>query len=206
MSKHLKSFLHVGCGTKHKDQTTPVFASSEWRELRFDIDETVEPDITGSMLDMNGVGGESVDAILSSHNLEHLYPHEVPLALAEFLRVLKPEGYAVITCPDLQSVCELVAEDKLTDAAYTAPVGPVTPLDIIYGYRPELVRGNLYMAHRCGFTQKVLNETLKSAGFATIAIARRSAPYFDLWAVATKLKITKEEITMLARLHFMGPV
>ena len=38
----------------------------------------------------------SVDAILSSQNIEHLYPHEVALALKEFLRVLRPDGFAVI--------------------------------------------------------------------------------------------------------------
>jgi hypothetical protein len=52
------------------------------------------------------------------------------VALQEFLRVPKPEGFAVITCPDLQSVCALVAEDKLTDAAYDSPAGPIAPLDI----------------------------------------------------------------------------
>ncbi len=43
----------------------------------------------------------------------------MPVALKEFARVLLPEGFAVITCPDLKSVCALVADDKLTDAAYT---------------------------------------------------------------------------------------
>ena len=43
----------------------------------------------------------SVDAVFSSHNIEHLYPHEVPLALKEFMRVLKPDGFVLMTCPDL---------------------------------------------------------------------------------------------------------
>ena len=55
----------------------------------------------------------------SPHNIEHLYPHEVSLALAEFRRVLKPEGL-FDPCPDLQSVCNLVAEDKLTDGLQVA--------------------------------------------------------------------------------------
>jgi len=36
----------------------------------------------------------------------------------------------MITCPDLQSVCALIAEDKLTDAAYNVPAGLIIPLDI----------------------------------------------------------------------------
>jgi predicted SAM-dependent methyltransferase len=151
----MKTFLHVGCGPKRKEQTTAGFA--DWSELRFDIDESVQPDLVGTMTDMSSVSSESVDAVFSSHNIEHLYPHEVPVALSEFLRVLKPDGFAVITCPDLQAVCALVAEDKLTEPAYTSPAGPITPLDILYGHRPPMARGNLYMAHRCGFTEKVLS-------------------------------------------------
>ncbi|OOZ39527.1 class I SAM-dependent methyltransferase, partial [Solemya elarraichensis gill symbiont] len=105
----MKTFLHVGCGQKFKDQTTNAFNTNEWDELRLDINESVKPDIVGTMTDMSSVDNESVDAIFSSHNIEHLYPHEVPVALAEFKRVLKPDGFVVITCPDLQSVCKLVA-------------------------------------------------------------------------------------------------
>lgn len=109
--------------------------------------ESIAPKV-GTMTDMASVASESGDAIFSSHNIEHLYPHEVPVALAEFLRVLKPNGFAVITCPDLQAVCALVAEDKLTEPAYTSPAGPITPLDILYGLRSSMQKGNLYMAHR----------------------------------------------------------
>jgi len=122
-------------------------------------------------------------------------------ALAEFRRVLKPDGFAVITCPDLQSVCALIADDKLTEAAYTAPAGPIAPLDILYGHRPQLAAGNLYMAHRCGFTQKVLTGTLQSAGFATVASMRRAVPFFDLWAVATMQPMDETEMRSLAGDH-----
>jgi predicted SAM-dependent methyltransferase len=146
-----------------------------------------------------------VDAIYSSHNIEHLYPHEVPLAMAEFLRVLKPDGYFVVTCPDLQSVCALVAEDKLTEAAYTSPAGPIAPLDILFGHRPAMAKGNLYMAHRCGFTQKVLNGTLQSSGFKTVAsMTRGRAPFFDLFALASKSERSEPEMLKLAGLHFPG--
>ncbi len=146
-----------------KNQTTQGFNTPDWTELRLDIDASVAPDIIGTMTDMSAVANASVDAIFSSHNIEHLYAHEVPVALAEFLRVLKPDGFLVVTCPDLQEVCRLVAEDKLLEPAYTSPAGPITPLDILYGHRPPMAAGNLYMAHRCGFTEKVLTGTLRSS-------------------------------------------
>ena len=163
---------------------------------------SVAPDLVGTMTDMSAVESESVDAVFSSHNIEHLYPHEVPVALAEFLRVLTPNGFAVITCPDLQAVCALVADDKLTEPAYTSPAGPISPLDILYGHRPAMALGNLYMAHHCGFTQKVLAGTLQAAGFKHTATMKRGAPYFDLWALATKNEISEDALRALAQNHF----
>ena len=198
----MRTFLHVGCGLKRKNETTREFASENWRELRLDIDLQASPDIVGTMLDMSAVADESVDAIFSSHNIEHLYPHEVPVALSEFNRVLSPTGYLVVTCPDLKTVAALIAADKLTDQAYMSEAGPITPLDILYGHRASMMAGNLYMAHRCGFTQKVLEATLRSGGFAVVASAHRDPPYFDLWAVASKAHRSDEEIMALAMSHF----
>jgi len=198
----LRTFLHVGCGHKRKDKTTRGFNTDKWIEIRLDIDPQVKPDIVASITDMSAVKTASVDSVFSSHNLEHLYPHEVPGALAEFHRVLKPEGFIVITCPDLQSVCALVAQDKLTEPAYTAPAGPITPLDILYGHRLPMAKGNLFMAHRCGFTLKVLLSTLRAAGFASVAGRRREHPFYDLWALATVALMDEAALRQLAQAHF----
>ena len=174
-------FLHVGCGLKSK-QYTP-FADKNWREIRLDIDASVQPDLVGTMTDLSSVADHSVDAVFSSHNIEHLYPHDVPIALAEFKRVLKPDGFLLITCPDLQSVCALVAADKLTEPAYQSGQGPISPIDILYGHRAAMQAGNLYMAHRCGFTRKVLSATLQIAGFSSLVKVRPES--FDLWAIGS---------------------
>lgn len=199
----MKTLLHVGCGHKRKDRTTGGFNSAGWQEIRLDIDPSVQPDVTGTMTDMGAVQAAGVDAIFSSHNIEHLYPHEVPIALHEWLRVLADDGFAVVTCPDLQSVCQLVADDKLTDSAYTSPAGPIAPLDILYGHRPAMERGNLFMSHRCGFTRRVLEATLQSAGFKSVAtMARGRQPFYDLWALASKSERSEAQMRELARLHF----
>lgn len=195
-------FLHVGCGPKHKDQTTRAFAGRDWEEVRLDIDESVKPDLTGTMTDLSAVEDDSFDALFSSHNIEHLYPHEVPVALAEFRRVVKPDGYVVITCPDLQSVCELIAEDKLLESAYQSPAGPIAPLDILYGHRAAMARGNLYMAHRCGFTAKVLAGTVRAGGFGHTAVRRRGHPAYDLWVLGASLDLGESKVRELAAAHF----
>src|SRR5579863_2738013 len=121
-----KIVLNVGCGYPLHQRLHPHFQGAQWRELRLDIDPAVRPDIVCSMTDMAPVAEASVDAVFSSHNLEHLYPHEVPLALAEFLRVLKPGGLLLLTLPDLQRVAEMVAADGLEREAYRSASGPIT--------------------------------------------------------------------------------
>lgn len=95
------TFLHVGCGPKHKDQTTSGFNQPHWREVRLNIDQRVSPDVVGTKTDLSMVADCPVDTVFSSHNIEHMYLHEVPLALGEFLWALNEEGFFVITCPDL---------------------------------------------------------------------------------------------------------
>lgn len=200
----MNTFIHVGSGPKRKHQTTRGFNTPEWNEARFDIDPSVQPDLQGTMTDMAAVATGSMSALYSSHNIEHLYPHEVLVALQEFVRVLNVDGFVVLTCPDLQSVCALVAEGKLTEAAYSSPAGPIAPIDILYGHRPAMAKGNLYMAHRCGFTEKVLIATLQAAGFSAVISRRRPAPFFDLWAIAKKGTADEAGMRALAAAHFPG--
>jgi ubiquinone/menaquinone biosynthesis C-methylase UbiE len=47
---------------------------------------------------MDGVPDESFDFVYSSHCLEHV--HEVPHALRNWLRILKPGGYLYVVVPD----------------------------------------------------------------------------------------------------------
>jgi SAM-dependent methyltransferase len=196
-----RRFLHVGCGRATKKDLWPAFRADDWREIRLDVDPRAEPDILGTMLDLSKVPLESLDAVYSSHSIEHLYPHEVPVALEAFLRVLKPEGFLLVGCPDLQSICSLVAADKLEEAAYESAAGPIAALDVLYGHRPSMAAGSLHMAHHTGFTLKTLVRTLKSAGFRSVLANRREAR-FDLWAVATKNDASEDDLKRLGAEHF----
>jgi len=199
----MKKLLHVGCGTFTKKDTIPYFFSDLWHEIRFDIDPTVKPDIIGLLTDMSALESESVDAIYSAHNIKHLFAHEVDLALAEFYRILKSDGFLVITCPDIQSLCKLIGERGLHEVAYHSQSGPITAHDILYGYEPDLKKGNVYMAHKCGFDTYLMHEKIIKAGFFDCATFV-AASNFSLWAVARKSTIGEIDINNFARLIFSG--
>ncbi len=186
----MKKALHVGCGALTLRHAPPYFHGPQWREIRYDIDPAVKPDVVGSILDISAVGSASVDAVYSSHNLEHVFPHEVDIVLKEFRRVLRPDGICVITVPDLQAVSALIAQDKLEDVAYISGGGPITPLDIVFGHGPELVSGRHYMAHKTGFTGKTLANALIRNGFA-VAVYTAVPSYFALWAFAYPLPVSE---------------
>jgi Uncharacterized protein conserved in bacteria len=178
-----KTVLNVGCGPRGITVIGTVFPAEEWRELRLDIDQGVAPDIVASMTDMAPVPDGSVDAVWSSHNLEHLFPHEVPRALREFLRVLRPGGQLLLAVPDLQAVAQRVVDDRLDAPLYISGVGPITPLDVIYGHGAAIAAGNHFMAHRTGFTPNTLGTFLQEAGFLPIVL-RRQTESFELLARA----------------------
>ena len=192
----MKTFLHVGCGPQNQSSCLG-FNYDNWKEIRFDIDKNVKPDIEGTLTDMKLVKTGSVDAVYSSHNIEHIFPHEVPIALSEFYRVLKEDGIVVITCPDLQSVCEAVLQDKLLEPLYESDIGPISPIDILYGHRGFIAQGNEYMAHKGGFTYSVLDRAFYEAGFKIRYGGRRPAAW-DLFIVAFKQEKSDEEIKKIA--------
>jgi protein O-GlcNAc transferase len=176
----VKLVLHVGCGPADHHVLHESFQGPEWHEVRLDVDPGVKPDIVASISDMSPVASGSVDAVYSHHNIEHVFWHEVPRVMAEFFRVLKPGGEALISTPDLQSVAAEIAAGRLEDRLYRSEAGDISALDIVYGLRSDIEDGREYMAHRTGFTIRTLGRKLNQAGFVKIQVSR--APGHALWA------------------------
>lgn len=198
-----KTVLHVGCGAYNPNKLPAIFKG--WREIRLDIDESAKPDIVANMLDMHMVEDGSVDGLFSSHNVEHLYPHQVPGALTEFNRVIKPGGMVMITLPDVQTVAAYIAEGMFEEPLYQSPAGPISPIDILYGWRKQVSEGKHYMAHKGGFTGKSLAQQLLKAGFCNVAVSRE---WVDLWAVGYKLAADdprRKQSAAIRTTKFTGP-
>ena len=165
------SILHVGCGSR----LLPEEFSSFGREVRLDIDPAVKPDVVASMTDLGEIG--PFHMVYSSHCMEHLFPHEVGIALGEFLRVLKPGGAVVVIVPDLEGI------SPTNETVYDAACGPISGLDMYYG-RAEFVEKSPFMAHRTGFVRGTLQSALELAGFVSVQVTRD--PGFNLVAVGAK--------------------
>jgi len=192
----MKTLLHVGCASLNISDLKG-FDINAWSEIRFDIDESRNPDLTGTIVDLSLVKTGSVDAVYSAYNLDHIYPHEVPIALKEFYRVLKDDGIAIIKCPDIQSVCEAIGQDKLLETFYQSPVGPISPIDILFGNRKAIAKGNEFMAKKGGFTYSVLDGALSQADFK-IRYGGRVKNGRELSVVAFKTIKPEEEIKKIA--------
>lgn len=161
--------LHAGCGN---GKLPSWFTGHE--EVRLDIDPACNPQIVASICSMGDVG--QFDIVYCSHVLEHLERWDVPKALSEFRRVVKPGGMVMVIVPDLHGA------EPTEDVLYESPVGPITGIDLIYGYGPDILTGNEYMRHRTGFVRKTLRAALEACGFADVQMHRLEC--FTLMGVA----------------------
>ena len=196
----MRKFLHVGCGYDRNERSISALMDPSWTEVRLDIDADTQPDIVDSLPDLAKVESDSFDLIYSSHNIEHLYSYQVPLALRSFLRVLKDDGLAIITCPDIQSLGEKIAKGDIESELYMSRAGPISVVDVLFGFRQSIHEGSHYMAHHMGFTQASFEKYIGEAGFGSMVALRRPAR-FDIWILATKKAKTQQELEALGQMY-----
>ncbi len=138
--------LNLGCGEDRLEGYINVDAYVETADLRMDIFN----------LDFED---ETVDEVFSSHMLEHLAKYEVPRALAEWRRVLKPGGCLRLSVPDLEWVLkEWLATPEEHRWAWR--------LDTIFGLQTH--EGEY---HKTGFTAARMEQVLTEAGFARARVS-----------------------------------
>jgi SAM-dependent methyltransferase len=163
--------LNLGCGPLEAISLPSYF--DDWKQVRVDVDTSVEPDIVADLTDLSPIPDKHADAVWASHCIEHLYEHQVMTALNEFRRVVKDDGFVCVIVPDLQAVANYVAADRLNEPLYDSPAGPITPHDIFFGYGAAIASGRTSMAHRCGFTPGVLQKCFEQLTFGEVVLRRR---------------------------------
>lgn len=101
---------------------------------------------------------ESVEAIFSSHVLEHLFMDEVENLMPEIYRVLKPGGVCRIVVPDLDKIVALYC--------------PEDPREFLTEIFEISSRGAVKNQHHCGFTGKFLTKLAAESGFSLCSVEK----------------------------------
>ena len=167
--------LHVGAGM----ETNIPTCFDGWDVFKLDIDPRMKPDILADILDMGNVG--KFDGLYSCHVLEHVYPHEVDVALKEFKRVLYDDAICMTFVPDLEGV---KADNEVL---YKTGSGlGVSGLDLIYGHR-VCIEQSKHMAHHTGFIKETLEKAFRDAGFEAVRILRYLSHNLFITAFPKKL-------------------
>lgn len=115
-------------------------------------------DFIGDCKDLHRFASDSVEEIYCSHVLEHLgYQSDLPAALAEFFRVLRPGGNAKISVPDFDLLCRLYLRPGAGSSERFAIMriafgGQIDPYDF----------------HHVGLNQNFLMHLLTQAGFSRV--------------------------------------
>ena len=177
-------------------------ASPDWLERRLDADPNVLPDFLAPANDLSMVANASMDAVFSSHCIEHLYLDQAVPALNEWRRVLRSDGFLLLVCPDLQAAAEMIAQDRLMDVAYAG----IRPYDIVFSHQGLVAQGRAaghsFMEHKSGYTLSLLRALVNEAGFAVHA-ATRMRHRFELWLIACVQPRSEDEMRTMAKRHFI---
>jgi hypothetical protein len=169
--------LNVGGGSRDLPERY-----AGWQQDLLDIDPANKPDILCDVRRLppdfveRSVG--SYDAIYCSHVIEHLYQHELTAVLKSFIPLLTSDGVVEIFAPNLTHAMKsmLSANLDLNDVWYRTEAGlPVTFHDVFYGWSAAMQQGNLYFAHKCGFTALSLGVLLQSAGYARVVVTEEAS-------------------------------
>lgn len=136
--------LHLGCGKKF----IPGY-------VHVDALPAAHVDIVGPVEKLP-MDDASVSLIYASHILEHFDRHEYKAVLAEWFRVLKPEGILRLAVPDFAACAAIYYERGLADGL-TGLVGL-----IVGGQRDQ------YDFHKMIFDEKFLSHELLALGFRQV--------------------------------------
>src|SRR5271166_507262 len=194
--RRTKRILNAGSGPAGVGVLPSAFDQSLWTELRMDIDPRNAPDFVQSICDMRGVVEDgSFDAVWSSHCIEHLHDHEVLMALREFKRILREDGFAIVTCPNMDAIAKLLVSEDIESVAYLSPAGPIRLLDMIFGHSRSIEAGQTFMTHKTGFTADRMGRLATSAGFAEARVV--DGENYDLWAALMMRNANLSELAAL---------
>lgn len=117
-----------------------------------------------------------VELIEMHHVLEHLSQNDVILTLNECKRVLKPNGFLILSVPDLEACLKLFLK---------------SPYDVQFGSIIKMIYGSQEhdgMFHKSGYTSRRLKYLIENVGFKILSMEKniRTRPTPTLISIAAK--------------------
>jgi predicted SAM-dependent methyltransferase len=138
------------------------------------VDLFAKADIQDDVTTLEKFKDNSVDVVNTNHLLEHLNFNDVPRAIGQVYRVLKPNGHWTIEVPDLI----WVIKDFLNTAE-----------DRRWGWKIQTIFGlqnHQGEFHKTGFSPERLGRLLKDAGFVRITIDPVFSDHYNQGVIKAK--------------------
>ena len=177
------AFVFPGQGAQHPGMGKALAeAFPESRAVFSEADEALESRLT--RLCFEG----SADELELTENAQ---PAILTVSIAA-LRAVETRGVRAVAAAghSLGEYSAHVAAGSLTETLYQSQAGPITPLDIFYGHIASVARGEVYMAHKTGFSLQLLGQRLFEAGFRAVFGKQHS---LELWFTAFNGDISDAE-------------
>jgi predicted SAM-dependent methyltransferase len=138
-----KTYVHLGCG--------PIDLPGY---LNVDAHPLPHVHLVSPVDRLRSLRDQSIDLVYGCHVLEHLARRDVPGALREWHRVLKPGGVLRLSVPDFDLLLQVRAREGGDVEAI---------LDPLFGSQADE-----YDFHRSTYTEASLTRLLKEAGFTEV--------------------------------------
>ena len=154
-----------------------------WKNFNIEAGEGV--DYVGDCVDMGRFADNSVADIYSSHTVEHLgYQQEIHQALKEFRRILEPDGWLRLSVPDLDTLCHLYTNPRVTKD------GKIYLMRVMFGGQIDP-----YDFHKVGLFWELLGGFLMRAGFRHIQRVEEHGLFDDTSALRVDGKLISLNVT-----------
>jgi predicted SAM-dependent methyltransferase len=155
-------------------------ARAGWKVL--DVQPGSHVDIVADVRDMSCISDGSFDIVYASHVLEHLgYLQDLPRAVKEIHRIMRPEGKLLASVPDLDMLCRAFASERTTKEHR------FHIMRIMFGGQMDP-----HDFHCVGLNQEFLAEYLYRAGFREMF----RVPEFNLFDDASAIRYGNTPISL----------